>query len=283
MEEKNETTHIPHDNKNIAYHMEWGFRQEAAVWKENIPIVPNFYPLATDLVNWMLRQGDLMFLPSINNKSTIKYTNPYTNDGAILSIIFARIINDSANFVHNNVDIDPVQAEIKHIRLYTEQVLYIARLCEAFIKQLLFCTTFSEGDYRGSALGSLLSKNCNGCFSSKEKRHKISLLGSLAHRYDLCNLYEDCLNEHMKIVNRRRDVEAAHSGVIGFKDHTVLAIREQFGKEISDIGDNFVHMLGHISDIEIRMLRELRPLIEVEAQKASPVISNSRKDTTGMV
>jgi hypothetical protein len=107
----------------------------------------------------------------------------------------------------------------------------------------------------------------NGCRSSKEDRHKVSLLGSLAHRYSLCNSYEQCLNEHMKIVNRRRDVEAAHSGVTEFVDRAVPVARRQLGDDTSDLGDNFVHMLGHISDIEQRMFLEFRPMIAAEARR----------------
>jgi len=32
MEEITEPKHIPHKDKNIAYHMDWEFRKEAAVW-----------------------------------------------------------------------------------------------------------------------------------------------------------------------------------------------------------------------------------------------------------
>lgn len=111
------------------------------------------------------------------------------------------------------------------------------------------------------------AKDCNGCRSSKEERHRISLLGSLAHRYNLCGSYEQCLNEHMKIVNRRRDVEAAHSGVTKFIGREVPAIRKQLGDDTSKVGDNLVHMLEHISDIEQRMLAEFKPMIAAEARR----------------
>jgi len=238
-----------------------GPSQEAAVWVDDEPVVPNFHPLATELRDWMLQQGDLKFFAPSDRKLSPAHTNPYTYDGSILAVTFAQIINDSAVFIQETESIDSTQAEIRRIRLYTEQVLYIARLCEAFIKQLLFCTSFPEGEYRGSALGSLLSKDCNGCRSSEEERHKISLLGSLAHRYSLCNPYEQCLNEHMKIVNRRRDIEAAHSGLTEFVDREVSITRKQLGDDTSDLGDNFVHMLGHISDLEQKMLSEFKPMI----------------------
>jgi hypothetical protein len=267
MEKIAEPKHIPHKDKKIAYHMDWEFRKEAAIWIDEKPVLPNFYPLATDLRNWLLQQGDLKFFPPSDKKLSPSYSNPYTYDGSILAITFSQIINDSALFISGKEEIDAFKAEIRRIRFYTEQVLYIARLCEAFIKQLLFCTTFPEGEYRGSALGALLSKDCNGCKGSKEKRHKLSLLGSLAHRYNFCDGYEKCLNEHMTIVNRRRDVEAAHSGITEFTEKKVSVIRKQLGDDTSKIGDNFVHMLGHISDVEQRMLTEFGLMIVTEARR----------------
>lgn len=259
MEEKVEPKHIPH--KNIAYHMDWEFRREAVVWAGDKPVVPNLHPLATELRDWMLRKGNLTFFAPSDKKLSYAYTNPYTYDGSILAITFAQIVNDSAAFVEETESIDFTEVEIKRIRLYTEQVLYTARLCEAFIKQLLFCTTFPEGDYRRSALGSLLSKKLNDCRNSKDEQYKISLLGSLAHRYSLCNSYEQCLNKYMTIVERRRNVEAAHSGVTTFTAQVAPDARKQLGKDISKIGDDFVHMLQHISDIEKRMIAELKPMI----------------------
>lgn len=262
-----EPKHIPHKDRNTAYHMDWEFRKEAAIWIDDKPVLPNFHPLATELQNWLLQQGELKFFPPSDKKLSPAYSNPYTYDGSILAITFAQIIDDSALFINGTEEIDTVQAEIRRIRVYTEQVLYIARICEAFTKQLLFCTNFPEGEYRGSALGSLLSKDCNGCKGSKEERHKLSLLGSLAHRYGFCQGYEQCLGEHMKIVNRRREVEAAHSGVTEFIEREVSAIRKQLGDDISKLGDNFVHLLGHLSDIEQSMLTEFKPMIAAEARR----------------
>ena len=270
--------HIPHKGKNTAYHMEWEFRREAAMWIGDRPVGPNFHPLASELRGWLLRQGNLWVL----SPKESHFTNPYTCDTSVLAVAFAAIVNDCAAFGKNTEPLSPLDAEIKCIRLYTEYVLYMARLSEAFIKQLLFCTTFDEGSYRGAALGSLLSKDCGGCQSSKEKRHKVSLLGSLAHRYHLCHSYEGCLNDHMKIVNRRRDVEAAHSGVTKFAqkfaDKSASEMREQFDKELIEMGSDFVHMLQHISEIEDRMLNELNSLISTAAQRVCPVVrlSNER-------
>ena len=264
-----ESSHIPHKDKNVAFHIEWDFRNEAVISANGLPLRPNFYPLATELRNWMLQEGQLWFFSPKDKSLPGSFTNPYTYDGSILAITYAQVINDSHAFSEDKTSMDPVQAEIKRIRLYTENVLYAARLSEAFIKQLLFCTTFLEGDYRRVALGSLLSKECSGCRASKEKRHKLSLLGSLAHRYRLCGPYEKCLHNHMGIVNRRRDLEAAHSGVATFTDESTLVARKQLGDDLTKIGNEFIHMLQHISDIEQKMIEELNPRIKAEAKRLS--------------
>jgi hypothetical protein len=272
MTESTKPKHVSHKDKNIAYHMEWEFRREAAIWIDVRPIGANFYPLATELRNWMLRKGDIRFFSSEDKLLPYAFSNPYTYDGSILSITYAQVVNDSAAFAKDTQFAEPEQVEIKRIRLYTENVLYVARLCEAFIKQLLFCTTFSDGDYRRAALGSLLSKDCNGCRSSKDKKHKISLLGSLAHRYHLCGPYEHCLNDHMEIVKRRRDLEAAHSGVTNFTVQAPAMARKDLDEDLISLGNDFTHMLQHISDIEEKMIAELKSRMQGEAPRARVIL-----------
>jgi hypothetical protein len=260
-------------------HAEWNFRREALIWLNDTPLRPNFYPLATDLRKWMLRKGNLWYLTSEDKLLPQAFTNPYTYDGSILAVAYSQIVNDSAAFARRDEPSDDTTAEIKRIRLYTEHVAYVARLCEAFIKQLLFCTNFMEGNYRRVALGSLLSKNCSTCQDSKEKRHKISMLGSLAHRYGLCGPYEHCLNEHMKIVNRRRDIKAAHSGVTEFKIQTPQEARNQLDEDLTKLGEELIHMLQHISDIEGKMTAELNSLMTAQARRVRVIINPSGNPT----
>lgn len=273
MSKETKPEHIPHKNKNTAYHMEWEFRREAAVWVGNRPVHPNFYPFATELRNWMLQKPHKLGVFSSDEQLL---TNRYTYDASVLSSIFVYVVNDGAEFIQSAVPLDPYEAEIKRIRIYSEYVLYTARLCEAFIKQLLFCTTFPEEDYRGSALGALLSKDCSGCRSSKEKRHKLSLLGSLAHRYRLCHTYDNCLNQHLPMANRRRDLEAAHSGVTKFTAKSVADVRHNLEKDFDKVGEDLIHMLYHISEIETRMLDELNLLINKAAESVCPVVQMSK-------
>jgi hypothetical protein len=274
-------TNISHKNKNTDYHKDWVFRREAVVWRDdNTPLAPNLYPLATELRKWLLPKGTLRFFSSEDKLLPETYSNPYTFDGSILSIAYGQIVNDSSAFSKSKDSTNPNEVEVRRIRLYSENVLYTARLSEAFIKQLLYCTSFKERDYRGAALGSLLSKDCGACRNAKQKHHRTSLLGSLAHRYQLCHTYDRCLDEHIRMVNRRRDLEAAHSGVVGFSDKGESATRKQADSDLTAIGNDFLHLLQHIGELEGRMLSELEagitsancPVVKVIRKRHQPQV-----------
>jgi hypothetical protein len=177
--------HIPHIDKGIAYHIDWEFRAEAIVRRSGQPPRPNFHPLGGELKNWLLRRGQLRILYSRKKIPGQSFTNPYVYNASALSIAYAEIVNDCADFADSTELLDSVAAQIKFMRLQTESILYPARLCEAFIKQLLYLTSFPEKYYRGVSLGGLLSKDCTGCRTSNAAPHELSLLGSLAHRYRL--------------------------------------------------------------------------------------------------
>jgi hypothetical protein len=246
-------THDRHRDPNMPYHVEWELRNEAAILVNGTPTDYNFFPFATELRNWMLRKPDRLCV-FVNGRD--KYTNKYTYQASVLISVFQLIINDSAEFILASEPSDPHDAEIKRIRLYSENVLYTARICEALIKQLLFCTDFVEDQYKGAALGALLSKPCSGC-RSEEKRHKLSLLGSLAHHYGFCGAYENCLDKHISIVNRRRNLKAAHTESDTFTLKTPQKARSQYEKEMTDVGEELLHMLQHIGQIETRMMDEM--------------------------
>jgi hypothetical protein len=252
-------------NKNLDDHADWEFRREAIVWQGTTPVAPNLFPLATDLRKWMLREiaGGLAFFSSEDKQQSPTYTNPYLYDGSILSLAYGQIINDSSAFTKakEEGEVDLMEIETRRIRLYSENCLYTARLCEAFIKQLLYCTTFKEGDYRNAALGTLLSKDCKPCRAAKKPPHRTSLLGSLAHRYRLCHSYDQCLEDHMRIVKRRRDMEAAHSGFVNFSVEEAPNARCRADSDLTAIGNDFIHMLAHLGDLETRMISELETRI----------------------
>jgi len=242
---------------NTAYHFEFAFRKEAGVFVENLPFAPNLYPAGFQLRQWMIREGSLTFQPHNWKGRSPSFTNPYSYDSSILILAFSEVISHATEFANRDDFRDDAEAEITYIRLYTELVLYSSRLLEALIKQMLYCTTFHEGEYRNSALGALLERNCNSCKPFKEKRHKITYLGSLAHRYGFCGGYENCLNSHMNIVRKRRNVEAAHSSTVEFRERTISESKELMKTQLEALGIDLIHMLKHIGDIEVLMIREL--------------------------
>jgi hypothetical protein len=258
--------HIPHKNRKLAYHVEYAIRTEAFVWRDGVPVEPNFYPYGTEIRKWMLRQyNDLPVL----SPATSQFTNPYSYSASVLAFAYQFIINDGANFAKGSDVLHPSIAEISRLRLLGENVLYTARLCEALIKQLLYCTTALESEYRTAALGALLSKNCNGCSNSNKKRHNVSLMGSLAHRYQLCAKYEHCVETHLVIVNKQRNLEAAHSGTPDFHPQDASVVRERFQTQLNEIGEPFIHMLQHIGEIETQMMFELNGIINQHEMAAS--------------
>lgn len=241
-----------------AYHIEWGFRREAAAYEGEIPFAPNLHAIGWDLRLWMLRQGNLTFYPHHFKEQPNALTNPYTYDASILASTFAEVVNNAVAFTKRTDFYGPEEAEFCYMRLYTELVLYSTRLLEALIKQMLFCTTFPEGEYKNATLGALLERNCSSCQAFKEKRHKVSLMGSLAHRYGFCQGYEKCLNSHMNIVRRRRNIEAAHSSTIEFLDRTVDESNGLMQTQLDLLGNELIHMLQHIGDIELHMVKEMK-------------------------
>ena len=70
----------------------------------------------------------------------------------------------------------------------------------------------------------------------------------------------------MRIVNRRRNVEAAHSGVMEFNPTTAKESRQRFEANGTAAGEELLHMLQHIAEIEQRMLAESHLLI-TEAER----------------
>jgi hypothetical protein len=93
---------------------------------------------------------------------------------------------------------------------------------------------------------------------SGKSRHKISWLGSLGHRYHLCLEFDQCLHEHLKIVQRRRNIGAAHSDSPLITLRTPSESRAQLMQDSVDLGNEFVHMLKHLGDLETQMERELQ-------------------------
>lgn len=267
-----------HVDPTIAYHFDWGFRRETLMWAGEHPIGVNFHPLATEFHQWLLQKGKFSVFAEEHKGSLLSLTNPYSYHASVIAAILARAINAAHNFATGLEPLDDMEADIERIRVYNEQILYTARFCEATIKQLLFCTQIPKSYYKDAALGALLSVECHACKNSGKPRHKISILGSLAHRYRLCLPFEHCLFEHLKIVNRRRNVEAAHSETQALRIRSSAASRAQLMQDSLDAGNELVHMLQHISDLESRMLTELKEGISSGVESAP---NNSFKPLRG--
>lgn len=63
--------------------------------------------------------------------------------------------------------------------------------------------------------------------------------------------------DHMDIVNRLRNEEAAHAGVQPLNVRSVDASKSQLMKDSQEALNGFVHMLSHLEDLERRMLADL--------------------------
>ena len=96
--------------------------------------------------------------------------------------------------------------------------------------------------------------------------HKISLLGSLPHRFHLCLEVEHCLDKHLSIANTRRNSQASHATFTGFDPRPVEQVRERFDRELKELAEEMIHMLQHIGKIELAMEKELQYALSVGMQ-----------------
>ncbi|MBD1868132.1 hypothetical protein H6F95_12635 [Cyanobacteria bacterium FACHB-471] len=247
--------HTNPEDPDMASHFEWEFRNEAYIWNADDIVGINFHPTATEFQKWLKQEGNF----SVFSERTAEdaFTNPHTYQASALAGVMSHVINDSHSISTSQEPIDALDAEIQRIQSYNELVLYVARLCEALIKQLAFCTQIPKHYYFKASLGALLATDCKECRREKKPAHKISILGSLAHRYGHCLKYEHCLKDHLRIAGRCRNGEAAHSGIPDLQIRTAIESRSKLHHDAYEIGTDLVHMLEHISELEIEMKSEL--------------------------
>ncbi|MEC5399608.1 hypothetical protein [Uliginosibacterium sp. H1] len=233
-------------------HHPWSFRPHAYRWEGERIAGVNMLPLATELRAWMLQLGELALMPTLMPPAEGGFTNPYTANGVTLTLLMSRVINASHEYATSQMQgHSEVDAEIKRVRLYNELLIYSARLCEVAIKQLLYCTQIPESRYERMALGALLESPCPTCKrGGGNKPHLVSLVGTLAHPYHLCREFEHCAMDHMDLVNRLRNSEAAHAGVQRLNIRSVEASKAQLMEDSHEILNGFVHMLSHLKDLE---------------------------------
>nr|WP_294863345.1 hypothetical protein [uncultured Pseudogulbenkiania sp.] len=240
-------------------HHAWSFSPHAFRWTGEQIAGLNFLPVATEMRAWMLRRGHLSLMPPSEPPTNGGFTNPYTASGITLALLMSRVINASHDFATTSTGSDEeVDVEIERIRLCNELLIYSARLCEVAIKQLLYCTQIPVSQYQRMALGQLLESPCPSCKrKSGQEPHLVSLVGTLAHPYHLCLEFEHCAMDHMDVVNKLRNSQAAHSEVQALNIRSIAESKAQLLHDSDEILSGFVHMLSHLEDLERKMLADL--------------------------
>jgi hypothetical protein len=240
-------------------HQPWAYRAEAFRWLGGEIVGINFLPLAQQMRAWLQQRGQLHVASTADQKAEGGYTNPYTFNGVALSLIMGRVVNSFYDYINGQTsDHDEVDAEIERLRLYNEVVLYSVRICEASIKQLLYCTQVPESRYKLMALGGLLESPCPSCRKQNgRKPHQVSLVGSLAHPFHLCLEFEHCAMDHMNLANRLRNSEAAHAGIQTLNITSVADSKAQLRKDCDEVLTGFLHLLSHVEKLEQSMLDNL--------------------------
>jgi hypothetical protein len=259
------TTPRPPKREWHGIHHSWSYRPHAFRWAGERIAGVNLLPLAGEMRAWMMQLGQLSLMPTPESPMSAGFTNPYTVSGITLQLLMARIINASHEYVTTDTpNHDEVDAEVERIRIYNEVLMYSARLCEVAIKQLLHCTQIPESRYKRMALGALLESPCPDCKrQSGKKPHLVSLVGTLAHPFHLCLEFEYCAMDHMDLVNRLRNSQAAHAGVQQLNIRSVEMSKLQLMQDSQEALNGFVHMLSHVEDLERRMLVDLAEKIKV--------------------
>lgn len=251
-------------------HTDWAYRREAVIWIDGQPVRPNMVPFAREMSLWT--QQKIPSLPvhtKLNQGVDGEFDNPYVYSLGALTLSIGAIINDAFEFAESTSPINPIDAEIQRIRLESELTIYAARFCEAATKQMLYCTQIPKKMYERASMGKLLAQECVDCKNNGRPRHDISLLGSLAHRFFLCHMLDACAIDHLQLVARRRNLEAAHSESQSIHPRTSTESRNQLDKSIREIGGELGHLADHIGEIEDKMIKETEVFIE-NYPKVSP-------------
>jgi len=249
--------HRREQGPHAASHPAWAFRREAAVWIVDRPSHANLLPVAAEMCEWTRQKLPGLSVCTEAEKQLGSFTNPYTFHATAIAVALAEVINSAHEFATSDAPMEPLAAEIERIRLNNELVLYIARFCEATIKQMLFCTQIPRRLYKRASLGQLLSIDCHSCRKSGRDRHEISLLGALAHQYFLCDSLDSCVFVHLQIVGRRRNLESAHSDSQTLHVRDATQSRTQLAGVLKAVGEELGHMADHIGQIEKRMISEI--------------------------
>lgn len=242
-------------------HHPWSFSPHAFRWTGEYISGPNLLPLATEMRAWLLQLGHLSLMPHLEPPTNGGYTNAYTESGITLALLMSKSVNALHHFATSltaNEAEDEVSAELERIRLHNELLINSARFCEVVIKQLLHCTQIPASLYQRMALGQLLESPCPSCNKNKDvKSHSISLVGTLACPFGLCLAFEHCAMNHMNLVNKLRNTQAAHSEVQTLNIRSISATKAQLHQDCDDTLNDFVHILSHLQKLEQAILDDL--------------------------
>lgn len=254
-----------------ATHPPWAFRKDAALWFDGVPIAVNMLPLASEMSEWLRqKRNGLSACFEGDRQGLMAATNPYTYQTSTIGLLLADVINEAWEFANQTGEIHEVQAEVQRLRLSNELALYSARYCEATIKQMLYCTQVPRRLYKRAGLGQLLAMDCVDCRRAERPHHDVSLLGALAHQYFLCFEFDRCIVDHLPLVAKRRNLEAAHAESPLLDPKGTAQSRSCLHKVLNEIGDSLVHMMGHIGKIESRMIDELQLITEMHPGHPDP-------------
>lgn len=259
-----------HNNAHDASHPRWDFRAESAIWFGTEAVEPNMMAFAFDLSKWLRRElHQIVVFNRGAEHAPGAPTNPYTYHVAAHFGLIVSAISAAMDFIESTEETPPFEAEARRLRLYNELVLESARFCEAAIKQMLYCTSIPESDYKNRSLGQLMAADCKPCRKAGSPHH-YSLLGALACQYYQCQVFDACGFDHLALVNRRRNTDAAHASQAGMNVRTALESRADLALALTEVGNDLEHMARHIGDIERSMIREVRLLIARKPNMPSP-------------
>ena len=245
-----------------AIHQKWAYRREAIIWSNGKPFKPNMVAYGNEMKLWLQQKSaGLPLHTKLAQGLAGAPTNPYTYSLCAISTAVAAAINEAIEFSESIQPIEPVDAEVQRIRFESELVIYSARFCEAAIKQMLFCTQMPSELYERASMGQLLAQECEGCKKDGKPRHDVSMLGSLAHRFFLCHILDGCAIDHLQLVARRRNLEAAHSESQSIHPRTAKESRSHLAQSVAEIGHELAHMADHLGAIEEKMISETRLFI----------------------
>jgi hypothetical protein len=220
-------------------------------------VKPNIIPFAGEMALWLRRKVSALPLHTqLSHGAVGEIDNPYSYSLSAISLVIGTAVNDAFDFTESAELVNAVDAEVKRIRLESELTLYAARFCEAAIKQMLYCTQVPAWMYERASMGQLLARECPDCKKAGREGHDISLLGSLAHRFFLCHMLDNCAIDHLQLVARRRNQEAAHSDSQSIHPRSAVESRMHLADSLSEIGQELGHMADHIGEIESKVIAE---------------------------